>query len=77
MDNEAAYFVEDLIGCKVVTTEGLDLGELFDVMRTGANDVYVVRKEDKETLVPALKDVVIKVDLTERRIEVCLPEGLV
>ena len=77
MDNEAAYFVEDLIGCKVVTTAGVELGELSDVMRTGANDVYVVWNGEKETLVPALKDVVIKVDLTERRIEVCLPEGLV
>ena len=40
------YFVADLIGMKVVTEDGALLGDLKDVMATGANDVYVVERED-------------------------------
>ena len=38
------YFIADMIGLSVVSTEGEDLGELADVIQTGANDVYVVKK---------------------------------
>ena len=38
------YFIADMIGMKVVSTEGEELGELTDVLQTGANDVYVVKK---------------------------------
>jgi len=34
------YFIADLIGLKVISDEGEDLGELTDVLQTGANDVY-------------------------------------
>jgi len=46
------------------------------VIETGANDVYVVRNGDQEILIPALSNVVIKVDLEAGRIEVQLPKGL-
>jgi 16S rRNA processing protein RimM len=68
--------VKDLIGCDVVTIQGQALGKLKDVWPTGANDVYVVSDGVKEVLVPALKTVVLKVDLEARRIEVDLPDGL-
>lgn len=71
------YFISDLIGLKVVTDEGADLGELTDVMTTGANDVYVVKTTDgKEVLLPAIKECVLKVDMNERVMSVHIMEGL-
>lgn len=71
-----SYLVRDLAGCQVVTTEGEVLGRLTDVLPTGSNDVFVVGQEPNELLIPALKDVVINIDLNERRILVKLPPGL-
>ena len=54
---EDENFVADLIGLSVVTDQGETLGVMKDVMFTGANDVYVVERENgKELLLPAIKD---------------------
>src|SRR5690606_33128124 len=54
---EGSYYVFDLVGCDVVTTEGTLLGQIADVLQTGANDVYQVRDDTtgKEILLPAVK----------------------
>jgi 16S rRNA processing protein RimM len=71
-----------LDGCEVVTEDGESLGLLKDVYPTGGNDVFVVRRasadaaSEKEYLIPALKDVVLSIDLPARRITVRLPPGL-
>jgi 16S rRNA processing protein RimM len=70
------YRVSDLAGCEVVTTQGEVLGILKDVLPTGANDVFVVGEGPAEILVPALKSVVLEIDLNRRRITVDLPHGL-
>ncbi len=57
------YFIADLIGLKVTSDEGEDLGEITDVMQTGANDVYVIEKAGTEILLPAIKDCVKEVDI--------------
>lgn len=76
---EDTYFIADLIGCQVATTEGRGLGAVYDVIQTGSNDVYVLRGCGQEILIPALKKVVLSVDLPNRRIVVDLTdmEGLV
>jgi 16S rRNA processing protein RimM len=74
--SEQAYLVKDLVGCKVVTIQGEELGILKDVLPTGANDVYVVGEGAAEVLVPALKTVVKKIDIAAKSIEVDLPDGL-
>ncbi len=71
----SSYRVQDLDGCTVVTAEGEILGELKDVIGTGANDVFVVQGK-KEYLIPALKTVVTHIDLVAKRITVSLPAGL-
>lgn len=73
---EDTYFICELIGCKVYENDRL-LGELIDVIQTGSNDVYVVKREGhKDLLIPVLKDVVKVVDIENERIEVELLEGL-
>lgn len=71
------YFVADLIGSLVVTDEGETLGTLKDVLATGANDVYVVDRQDgTEALLPAIKDCVKTVDMDEKKITVHIMDGL-
>jgi len=70
------FYWSDLLGLRVVTPEGEELGELVDIIETGSNDVYVVKKNGREVLVPALEDVVVSVDLAGGRMTVSLPEGL-
>ena len=71
-----SFYWMDLIGMVVTTMDGKPLGNLIRILETGANDVYVVRRGARETLVPALASVVRRVDLEQRRMWVDLPEGL-
>lgn len=74
---ENEYFIADLIGLKAVSDEGEDLGEIMDVLTTGANDIYVVHKKGgDDILVPAIKDCIKCVDLTEGMITIHLLSGL-
>jgi len=73
---EDEYYLHEIEGLEARTTEGEYLGHVVEVIETGSNDVYVVRNGRQEILIPALSDVVIKVDLEAGRIEVRLPEGL-
>jgi len=71
------YFVADMIGMRVVTDEGEDFGTLKEVLSTGANDVYVVSREDhSEALLPAIKECIKKVDMDGHVMEVHIMEGL-
>ena len=58
-----ANFLADLYGLRGTVSDGRDLGKLTDVMQPGGNDVYVFKGPLGEVLVPALKSVVMKVDL--------------
>ncbi|MGL4731621.1 MAG: ribosome maturation factor RimM [Clostridium sp.] len=65
---EDAYYIADLIDCKVIDTEGKELGKVYDVLETGSNDVYWVKGGEKEVLVPALKEIVVNVDIEKSEI---------
>ena len=71
------YFICDLIGLRVITDEGEELGTIKDVLQTGANDVYVIAKENTpDLLVPAIHDCVLAVDIEAQTMTVHLLEGL-
>jgi len=70
------YYIFDLIGLKVKTTDNLWLGEVIDVFTLPANDVYVVNDGSKEYLIPAIKDVIKRVDLENEYILIEPLEGL-
>ncbi len=57
------YFWHQIIGLRVVTGEGEELGTVDDILETGNNDVYVVHLRGEELLIPAIKDVVRSIDL--------------
>lgn len=71
------YYIGDLIGCEVRKDTGEVVGELFDVLETGANDIYVIRTIDgKELLLPAVKEFILKICLDKKLIVVSIPVGL-
>ena len=71
------YFIADLIGLDVVDENDIRIGELKDVMETGANDVYVITKPDgSELLLPAIRQCVLEVQVEEGFMRVHVLEGL-
>lgn len=64
---DGTYFVRDIIGCRVVSSDGTELGKVEDVYETNANDVYVIRGI-KKLSVPALKKLLDKVDTDNKLI---------
>lgn len=75
---DGEYYVFDIVGMRVFDESGRDLGVVRDVLFTGANDVYVVDAGDErsELLLPAIKDVVRRIDVEQRRMDVRLLPGL-
>jgi 16S rRNA processing protein RimM len=69
------FLIDQIIGLKVITTSGEELGSVVEVIATGANDVYVVQGT-REVLLPARSEVVRDIDLERGVMTVELLEGL-
>jgi 16S rRNA processing protein RimM len=68
---EGEYYHHQLIGLAVVDENGSPLGELVEIIQTGANDVYVVRSESgSEQLFPAIAEVILEIDLARQEMRV-------
>jgi 16S rRNA processing protein RimM len=71
------YYIFDLLGASVRTDEGTFVGRLVDVITTAANDVYVVKNPaGRELLIPAVRQVVLTIDVDAAEIIVRPPPGL-
>jgi 16S rRNA processing protein RimM len=70
------FYAFQLLGLHVKTDQGAPLGILEEIIPTGSNDVFVVRKEGQETLLPATDEVVLHVDVAKKEMTVRLLEGL-
>jgi len=70
------YYVFDIIGLEVLTTQGKKIGVIKDVISLPANDVYTVKSGTKEYDIPATKEVVKKIDLHKRIMIIEPLEGL-
>ena len=73
---EGEFFVADVVGLRAVTTTGRALGTVAEVLSTGANDVYVVRGDAGEVLIPAIRDVVTSLDPAAGVLQVAPMPGL-
>jgi 16S rRNA processing protein RimM len=73
---EGAFWPHELEGSEVLTEGGRSLGRIAEVILGEANDVWVTRDGDAETLVPALNDVVISVDTAAKRVVIREIPGL-
>lgn len=75
---EDSYFICDILGCEVFEENGQRLGVVKNVLKTGSNDVYELDSDKyKELLIPAIKSVILDVDIHNKKIIVKLPEGLI
>jgi 16S rRNA processing protein RimM len=73
------YYVFQIIGLEVYSLADEYVGRVINVLNYPANDVYVVRGplSKNDVLIPAVKDIVKKIELEEKRITVDLLEGLI
>lgn len=75
---EDTYYIVDLIGIDVYSDKNEYLGKIEDVFPTGSNDVYVVKDNlGKQILIPAIADVVKKVDLKNKKMTINIIPGLI
>lgn len=59
-----SYYQHDIIGLRVFTLDEVYIGTVVDIITTGSNDVYVIKKQDgPQVLIPAIKDVITQIDL--------------
>lgn len=73
---EGDYYIFDIVGCEVYDDKGNHIGIVKSVFSTGNNDVYVVKDNSKEHLIPAIKQVISSIDIGEKKIIITPIEGL-
>ncbi|MCT4594865.1 MAG: ribosome maturation factor RimM [Anaeromicrobium sp.] len=76
---EDTYFIRDLIGIEVFTTENEYIGKIENVIQTSANDIYEIKIEGKKSpaLIPAVGEFVKEVNISEKKMIIKLIEGLI
>jgi 16S rRNA processing protein RimM len=72
-----SYYQHDILGLQVLTLDGQELGQIVEIIVTGSNDVYSVKKPDgSQVLIPAIKDVIKQIDLIRRTMHIDPLPGL-
>jgi 16S rRNA processing protein RimM len=74
--DEDEYYWCDLLGLEVVTINGDSIGAIADIFETGSSDIYVVRGNGKEYLIPAIASVITSVDVASGKMVITPLEGL-
>jgi 16S rRNA processing protein RimM len=75
---EGQHYKYELVGLSVIEDTGKTLGELVEILETGANDVYIVRDDaGKDLLLPAIPSVILDLDMESRTMKVHLLDGLI
>ena len=75
---ENEYYFHEIIGCEVFDENGKSLGEISEILTPGANDVWVIKSQNgKEILIPYIEDVVKKIDVENKKIDIEVMEGLI
>jgi len=73
---EGEYYWMDLVGMRIFSENKNRLGTIERVFRTGSNDVFVCSGGTREILLPAIEEVIRKVDIPGKTMIVNLLEGL-
>ena len=74
--DEGEFFDWQLEGCRVETLDGIELGEVRELMRTGGTEVLIVAGGEKEYMIPFAEAICTEVDIENKRIVIDPPEGL-
>ena len=72
---ESTYYLHEILGLTVYDEQGETVGHVNEVLKTGANDVYVVQHHAKpDLLLPAIRDVILRIDLQMKTMTIRIPE---
>lgn len=74
--NAQAYFLHELIGLKVITEEGEAVGVVEDIRKLPGSDIWVVRRGNKEVLIPGVKEFIRSVNVKQGTVMIHTMEGL-
>ena len=75
---ENEFYFHQIIGCEVFDENDKNLGEIINILTPGANDVWVIKGENgKEILIPYIEDVVKQIDITNKKVNIEVMEGLI
>ena len=75
---ENEFYFHQIIGCEVFDENDKNLGEIIDILTPGANDIWVIKGENgKEILIPYIEDVVKQIDITNKKVNIEVMEGLI
>ena len=75
--DENEYYFHEIIGCKVYTMDGEELGQIREILTPGANDVWVIQaKRGKDLLIPYIDEIVKEINVEEKIIKIEPMEGL-
>jgi 16S rRNA processing protein RimM len=74
-----SYFIDDLIDCKVFDLDNKEIGHIKDIIYTTKDDVYIVKSsfDNKEYLIPAIKNFVKDVDIKNKIVIIDPIEGMI
>ena len=74
---EDQYYYHEIIGLDVFDLEGNELGQISEIMQSGANDVWIIKRKQKaDLLIPAIKDVVKEIQIENHKVIIDLLDGL-
>ncbi|GGG21576.1 ribosome maturation factor RimM [Lysinibacillus alkalisoli] len=73
---ENEYYFHEIIGCQVISEDNDSIGEIVDILQTGANDVWVVKGKEKEYYIPYIEDIVKDIQVDNKTIIIHVMEGL-
>lgn len=59
---EDQYYIDDLLGDMVITSDGHNLGKVVEIVTTAGTDVFVVQGKEKEFMIPAAREIIIEID---------------
>jgi 16S rRNA processing protein RimM len=74
---EGEYYLYEAVGLAVYTDDGDYLGEVTDILETGANNVFTIHGSQGEILLPDTAEVIREIDFDARRVLVHLLPGLI
>lgn len=75
--DEDEYYVHEIVGCIVLTEQNVEIGEITEVLKPGANDVWVASRNNRSPVyIPVIDDVVKKVDVQRKIIIIDPLEGM-
>lgn len=74
---ENIFYIHDIVGLTVFTDDDEVVGEVIEVLQTGANDVYVIRPSNgKDVLIPALESVIVAIKIEDESLIIRSNTGL-